>query len=100
MFGQVTLPSRMPEGTLFGMTSTTTIKVPRTLRDRLAVRAREGHTTLAGALERALDESEEREFWEAVRASNAAAPGDRLASVALRDDLGDEGDDALGADGW
>jgi hypothetical protein len=78
----------------------TSIKVPRALRDRLASRARSAHTTLAGALERALDESEEQEFWAAVRATNAAAPEDALASVALRDNLGDADDDALGTGGW
>ncbi|KGM14057.1 hypothetical protein [Cellulomonas bogoriensis] len=78
----------------------TTIKVPRHLRDRLAARARHDQTTLAKALERALDETEEREFWEAVRTTNAGGAGDRLASVALGDGLADRGDDALGADGW
>ena len=69
-------------------------------RTELAARARRTHTTLAGALERALDETDEQEFWEAVRTSNAGKPQDVLASVALRDDLHDDGDDALGTTGW
>lgn len=85
---------------LNGMSAMTSIKVPRTLRDRLATRARKTHTTLAGALESALDETEEQEFWDAVRASNTSVPTDPLASVALRDNLDDTSDDALGADGW
>lgn len=82
------------------MSSVTTIKVPRHLRDRLATRARATHTTLAGALEQALDAADEQEFWAAVRASNAPADRDPLASVALRDNLDDAADDALGTDGW
>lgn len=82
------------------MPSMTSIKVPRALRDRLATRARRYHTTLAGALEQVLDESEEREFWDAVRSANAAGEQDPLASVALGDNLGDASDDALGPDGW
>lgn len=78
----------------------TTIKVPRSLRDRLAARAQRENTTLAGALEHALDETEEHEFWESVRASNAASPQDPLASVALRDNLSDPGDDAIEAGAW
>ncbi len=82
-----------------GMPPMTTIKVPRTLRDRLAAMAHRENTTLAGALEHVLDEAEEHEFWEGVRASNAASPQDPLASVALRDNLGDP-DDAIEAGAW
>lgn len=82
------------------MSTMTTVKVPRALRDRLAQRARTSHTTLAGALEQALDATEEQEFWAAVRTSNAQADVDPLASVALRDNLADDADDALGPDGW
>ena len=78
----------------------TTIKVPRHLRDRLAQRARASHTTLAGALEQALDAAEEQEFWTAVRISNQRTDADPLASVALRDQLEDSADEALGTDGW
>lgn len=85
---------------LNGMPAMTSIKVPRTLRDRLASRARRTHTTLARALEQALDESEERDFWEAVRTANASDPADPLASVALGDNVRDTADDAVGPDGW
>jgi hypothetical protein len=84
------------------MTSLTTIKVPREVRDRLASHARRDNVTLATALLHALDRSEELDFWESVRAhhlSRASGP-DRLADVALRDHLEDEADDRLGRDGW
>jgi hypothetical protein len=46
--------------------STTTIKVPVELRDRLAALANREHTTLAGAIERSLDAAESAAFWSAV----------------------------------
>ena len=86
------------------MPTTTSIKVPTALRDRLAARARRTNTTLAGALARALDESEEQEFWSAVRQAHArpdaAADPDDLGPATLRDDLRDDADDALGRHGW
>jgi len=94
------IPMGGASGMINGMTPLTTIKVPRTLRDRLAARAHRENTTLAGALEHVLDETEEHEFWESVRASNAASPQDSLASVALRDNLSDPDDDAIEADAW
>jgi predicted transcriptional regulator len=50
------------------MTSTT-IKVPTELRDRLAELAKREHTTLAGAIARSLDRAETAAFWEDVRAT-------------------------------
>jgi hypothetical protein len=50
------------------MTSTT-IKVPAELRDRLAELARREHTTLAGAIARSLDRAETAAFWEEVHAT-------------------------------
>jgi predicted transcriptional regulator len=47
----------------------TTIKVPVELHDRLAVLARRGHTTLAGAIERSLDQADTAAFWEEMRAT-------------------------------
>ncbi|MFY7067604.1 hypothetical protein ACOQFV_17265 [Nocardiopsis changdeensis] len=88
------------------MTSTdTTIKVPRALRDRISRRAKREHTTLAAAIERALDESDELEFWREVRRHNAElSAGEREAYTSdrtLGDDLADSGDDALTAeDAW
>jgi predicted transcriptional regulator len=88
------------------MTATdTTIKVPRALRDRISRRAKREHTTLAAAIERALDEAEELEFWREVRRHNAELSADerRAHTVdgALGDDLADPDDDALTAeDAW
>lgn len=45
------------------MSSTTTIKVPVELRDRLAALAGREHTTLAGAIAQSLDAAESAEFW-------------------------------------
>lgn len=80
----------------------TTIKVPREVRDRLASHARREHVTLATALLRALDRSEELDFWESVRAHHVSQPSphDELADVALHDNLEDEDDDRLGREGW
>lgn len=85
---------------LGGMPASTSIKVPKALHDRLAARARLRGTTLARALEQALDVSDEQEFWAAVRRQNSSGARDDLAAVALRDDLADTSDDALGRDGW
>ena len=59
--------------------SSTTIKVSRALRDRLALRAAELETTLAGVIERALEESEEHRFWVSVRAEHAALTAEERA---------------------
>lgn len=79
------------------MTSTT-IKVPRSLRDRLAERARQQGTTLAGAIEDALDASDEQRFWDAVRAEHEGLSRDERADY-LRsggtDDLADADDDVI-----
>jgi predicted transcriptional regulator len=50
----------------------TTIKVPRELRDRLTARAEAQGTTLAGAIRNALEASDEEQFWAAIRAEHAA----------------------------
>lgn len=86
------------------MSEYTTIKVPRTLRDRLALRAASRKVTLAGAIAGALDESEERAFWTQVRREHAAlSDHDRRQYVSdptLADHLSDADDSALGEDGW
>lgn len=87
------------------MHGSTSIRVPKHLRDRLAERARRSHTTLAGALEEALDRTEEQEFWAAVRADHSSRGShepvaEQSGSHALRDDLADADDDALGRHGW
>ncbi|GAB3795477.1 hypothetical protein GCM10028798_04270 [Humibacter antri] len=52
--------------------SSTTIKVSNALRDRIAERAHAQHTTMANAIEAALDASDEQRFWDAVRRENEA----------------------------
>lgn len=71
--------------------STTHIKVPSALRDRLAARAKRDHTTLAMTLERALDAAEEAEFWARARATmgdGAAALETSRFDATARDGLG------------
>ena len=53
--------------------STTTIKVPTQLRDRLAWRARMQKTTLSGAVADLLEIVEDAEFWAEVRATMGPA---------------------------
>lgn len=54
--------------------SSTTIKVPKELRDRLATLAGQQHTTLAGVVENALDAVEESAFWSGVAAAMGGRP--------------------------
>lgn len=54
------------------MTSTT-IRVSRQLHDRLAKRAASRHTTLAEAIEHAIDAEERAEFWANVEATMGTA---------------------------
>lgn len=82
------------------MPRSTTIKVSAALHSRLARRAHQAGTTLAGALEQALDAAEAQEFWDAVRRQNAGVVTDEFSEVALHDDLDDDSDDALGRAGW
>jgi predicted transcriptional regulator len=83
----------------------TTIKVPMELRDRLAARAKRDHITLAAAIAKALDEAEERQFWDAVREENAHLTEDEREEYrhdsTLLDDLADPEDEAISArGGW
>ncbi|WP_306366050.1 hypothetical protein [Nocardiopsis sp. CC223A] len=87
------------------MTATdTTIKVPEALRDRIGRRAEREHTPLAVAIERALDEAEEPEFWREVRRYHAGlSDEDRRAYLndrTLRDDLADPDDALTAEDAW
>lgn len=68
----------------------TTIRVSKELRDRLQERARSEGVTLAGAIERALDASDERHFWDAVRREHEA-----LSAKDRRDYLRSAGGDDL-----
>lgn len=76
--------------------SMTTIKVPKSLRDRLAERARREHTTLAVVIERTLEAADDAAFWAEVRATMGANAGDDLRRTAesysgtLRDGLDPE----------
>lgn len=78
--------------------TTTTIKVSRMLRDRIAERARAQGVTMAGAIEAALDASDEQRFWDAVRAENAALTAQEraeYASTGVSDDLADGADELI-----
>lgn len=93
-----------PDGVLIGIPvrmTTTTIKVPVELRDRLAEVARRKNITMAAAIAQALDAAEEQRFWDAVRqahASMAIAQRESYVSDAtLTDDLDDAADDQLSA---
>lgn len=78
--------------------SVTTIKVSKALRDRIATRAAKEGTTLAEAIERALDRSDEEEFWTGVAEQNAHASAADYDEGGLRDDL--HADASLGRDDW
>jgi hypothetical protein len=87
------------------VSETTTIKVPKKLRDRLAHQAKRDHVSLSAVIERALDESEDRSFWAAIVDEHAALTSDERASYVadptVADDLHDEGDAAVSASyGW
>ena len=87
------------------MSTFTTIKVPKELRDRIAALAAIEGTTLAGALTHALDRAEEQAFWRQVRAANAQLTDDQRAAgtdagiATLRENLADEADDRISAAG-
>jgi predicted transcriptional regulator len=53
--------------------ASTTIRVSRRLHDRLTKRAAGRHTTLAEAIEHALDAEERTEFWANVEATMGTA---------------------------
>lgn len=78
--------------------SVTTIKVPTSLRDRIAERAREQGVPLAGVIEHALDMLDEWQFWELVWQENESLTQEEHGAY-LRsggaDDLVDDADDAI-----
>lgn len=83
----------------------TTIKVPGELRDRLAAKAKQENLTMAAVIAHALDEAEEREFWERVREENARITdkerAERVHDSTLLDDLHDPEDKAISIrSGW
>ena len=77
----------------------TTIKVPNELRDRLAAKAKHENLTMAAVIARALDEAEEREFWERVQEENGRISeeerAERVHDSTLLDDLRDPVDEAI-----
>lgn len=92
------MPMQIPIGILDGMATSTTIKVPKDLRDRIAERAKREHVNLATIIARALDEADERTFWSSVKNEHAALTdkerAEYLSNAAGRDDLADPDDDA------
>lgn len=83
--------------------TTTTIKVPVELRDRLAEVARRKNIPMAAAIAQALDTAEEQQFWDAVRRAHATMTSAQhesyVSDATLTDDLDDAADDALSARG-
>lgn len=84
---------------------TTTIKVPKDLRDRIADRARRDHVNLATVIKRALDEADERAFWLSVQNEHASLTDEvragYLSNAGRIDDLTDPDDDELSVeDAW
>ncbi|HEV7169213.1 MAG TPA: hypothetical protein VGN49_14755 [Micrococcaceae bacterium] len=83
--------------------STTTIKVPKTLRDRIATRAQSEHVTLAAVIADALDAADERSFWRSVREENASLTaeqrGEYFHNSSGLENLADDEDDVLSAEG-
>lgn len=85
------------------MVDSTTIKVPKELRDRIAERAMREQTTLASVIARVLDEADDRVFWSAVEKDHASLTAEARASYASNagraDNLVDASDDTLTAEG-
>jgi hypothetical protein len=81
------------------MSASTTIKVSRELRDRIAARAAREGTTLAGAIAHALDVSEEEVFWAEVAEHHRRGSRTDRTDGTLREHL-EPADDELGRDGW
>lgn len=87
------------------MSDATTIKVPRSLRNRLAERAQRDRIPLAQVIEDVLDENEDREFWARVARDHAQISDEELVDyandAARGDDLSDASDDSVSArDAW
>lgn len=76
--------------------STTSIKVPVELRDRLSAVARRQRVTLAAAISHALDVAETAEFWDRVRTSMPAA----AANPAETDELSRTVSDGIEPEDW
>ncbi len=71
------IPLNLPSGILHSMPETTTIKVNRQLRNRLARLASEQQTTMAGVLERVIDRLEREAFFARIDADLVRLRHDR-----------------------
>jgi hypothetical protein len=80
------------------MDGVTTIKVPKTLRDRIAAQAERDRVPFASVIERALDAADEDAFWERVREQNRTSSSTRDDEGSLRDNL--DPTDALPREEW
>ena len=69
----------------------TTIKVPRSLRERIATRAAEQRKTAAEVITELLDDAERRARFDAVRASYVQVDASYLEETEAWDTLADDG---------
>jgi predicted transcriptional regulator len=77
----------------------TTIKVPTELRDRISKIARSQHTTMAGAVEWAIERAETEQFWAEVRAT-MTTPEARADILRETEELGGTIGDGLEPEDW
>ena len=79
-------------GILIGMPDTvTTIKVPRSLRERIAARAGQQRMTAAEVITELLDEADRRARFEAVREAYASTDASYREETEAWDSLADDG---------
>jgi hypothetical protein len=79
-------------GILIGMPDTvTTIKVPRSLRERIAARAGQQRMTAAEVIAELLDEADRRARFEAVREAYASTDASYREETEAWDSLADDG---------
>jgi hypothetical protein len=79
-------------GILMGMPDmVTTIKVPRSLRERIAARAGQQRMTAAEVITELLDEADRRARFEAVREAYANTDASYREETEAWDSLGDDG---------
>lgn len=82
----------MPIGILAGMPDgVTTIKVPKSVRERIAARAGEQRITAAELITQLLDEADRRSRFDAVRAAYADPDLSYRAETETWDTLADDG---------
>ena len=82
----------MLKGMLNGMPDgLTTVKLPKSLRERLAARARQQRMTAAEVVAELLDEADRRARFDAVREAYAHADASYLEETEAWDSLADDG---------